>query len=438
MATVAIVLNTSKKLSNNEHPIALRVTNQYIRKYFSIATLLNDQSLKFRCSTNDWRPPQAEDDGLGRLLKTYKAYKACNDILAKKLIEAKGILKTYDDNGVVFTFEQFEADLKNRHKAPTETQPQKFQIDISQPTIQEYYSRQIAILDEQHRDGMAGLYKENQSVLKKFKPDALLTDINFRFLESFEYWMRNIRGNLDTTISVKMRNVQRVINQAIEDKIFDREAYPFGEKKYSINKRLDHKTRKKALQLDMVGKLKTLELKPGSAVHFAQQVALFSYYCRGMNFGDIANLKWNSVTDTHIYYTRNKTRGKFEIPINQHNLAILTYFKASYTIGEGYVFPVIDPTVNQTSKQRYTRRKSALKAVNDNLKKLAVMIDEPELKLSTNVLRHTYATGLKRSGANVSHIKESLGHATEFQTQTYLDQFETGVIESWENKMFDS
>lgn len=58
---------------------------------------------------------------------------------------------------------------------------------------------------------MAGIYRENQRILKKFKPTALLTDINYRFLESFEYWMRNVRSNLDTTISVKMRNLQRVI-----------------------------------------------------------------------------------------------------------------------------------------------------------------------------------------------------------------------------------
>lgn len=437
MATLAIVLNTTYKVANGKYAVALRVTHERKPKYFAINTLLTNRNLSFQCTPEYWKPAEAEDNGFGRFRKTFNDFKEYNIILETKLKEAAAVLRRYDDNGTLFTFEQFEADLKNKPVAVTLHTSLPSQVPLSKLTIHEYYSQQIAILEEQHRDGTAGLYKENQSVLKKFKPDALLTDVNFRFLESFEYWMRNVRGNLDTTISVKMRNLQRVINQAIEDKVFDKDAYPFGEKKYSINKRLDHKTRKKAIQLDMLGKLKALELKPGSALHFAQQIALFSYYCRGMNFGDIANLKWNSVTDTHIYYTRNKTRGKFEIPINQHNQAILNYFKANYTIAEGYVFPVIDPALHLTSKQRYTRRKSALKAVNDNLKKLAVMIDEPELKLSTNVLRHTYATGLKRSGANVSHIKESLGHATEFQTQTYLDQFETGVIESWENKMFD-
>nr|WP_249665456.1 site-specific integrase [Mucilaginibacter sp. Bleaf8] len=156
--------------------------------------------------------------------------------------------------------------------------------------INEYYDQHINILEEQGRVGLAGLYLEVQNILKKFKPQALLSDVNIRFLESFEYWMRNTRGNKDTTISVKMRNLQRVINQAIEDKLFKQENYPFGEKKYSINKRLNSKTKKIAITLDKIRKLKELELEPNSALHLAQQMFLFSYYSRGMNFIDMSSL----------------------------------------------------------------------------------------------------------------------------------------------------
>jgi site-specific recombinase XerD len=215
------------------------------------------------------------------------------------------------------------------------------------------------------------------------------------------------------------------------------EDYPFGEKKYSINKRLDNKTKKIAITLDKIAKLRQLDLEPGSALHFAQQVFMFSYYSRGMNFIDMTYLKWKDITESHIYYVRKKTRGQFEIPLNEHNSDILKYFRENYVIEGGFVFPILDPKIHVTLKQQYTRKKTAIKAVNDNLKKLAEKIGEPKLKLTTNVGRHSYATGLKRSGANTSFITEALGHATQEQTQTYLDEFEKGVIESWENKMFD-
>ncbi|MFA6247609.1 MAG: site-specific integrase [Mucilaginibacter sp.] len=435
MATVAIVLNTTYKLGNSEYAVALRVTHERKQKYHAINKLVVDQSLSFKCTTQQWKAAQAEDNGLGRFRKTFSTYKECNAILITKLAEAQLILKMFDESNAVFSFELFEAHLKQKeHTRPAIPTPH---ISIPETTLENFYNQQIKILDEQGRVGLAGLYLEVQRVLNKFKPGALLSDVNFRFLESFEYWMRNVRGNKDTTISVKMRNLQRVINQAIEDKLFKQEDYPFGEKKYSINKRLDSKTRKIAIDLNKISRLRQLSLDPGSALHLAQQMFMFSYYSRGMNFVDMTYLKWDDISDTTITYIRKKTGAKFDIPVNEHNSAILNYFRQGFSIKSNFVFPILNLNIHITLKQQYTRKKTALKAVNDNLKKLAAMIGEPSLKLTTNVGRHSYATGLKRSGANTAYITEALGHATQEQTQTYLAEFERGEIESWENKMFD-
>jgi integrase/recombinase XerD len=365
--------------------------------------------------------------------KTFLPYKECNIILKTKLNEAQAILKKFDESNIEFNFELFESQLK-----------QKGNIDTAIPTkcitatkLVDYYNQHIRILEEQGRVGLAGLYLEVKRILSKFKPEALLSDVNFRFLESFEYWMRNVRGNKDTTISVKMRNLQRVVNQAIEEKLFRQQDYPFGEKKYSINKRLDNKTRKIAIDLGMISRLKQLQLEHGSAMHLAQQLFMFSNYSRGMNFVDMTYLKWDDVSNTTITYVRKKTGARFDIPVNEHNSAILDYFRQSHGIKGNYVFPILNLDIHKTLKQQYTRKKTALKAVNDNLKKLACLIGEPSLKLTTNVGRHSYATGLKRSGANTAFITEALGHATQEQTQTYLAEFEKGEIESWENKMFN-
>jgi len=424
MATVAIVLKTTKKLTNDEYAVAIRATHERQSRYFTLSTLVTNQSLPWRCKLEEWKPAEIEDNGLGKFRKTHQSFKECNMILETKLVEARKVLERYENDGISFSFEKFEADLK-RKEQPLIT------------SLQEYYSHIISILDEQGRVGQAGLNYEVQRSLKKFKPNAMLSDVNFRFLESFEYWLRNERGNKDTTISVKMRNLQRIINQAIENKLFKQDDYPFGEKKYSVNKRLDSKTKKIAITLDKIGKLKDLELKPGSALHLAQQMFLFSYYSRGMNFIDMTYLKWEQITESHTDYRRRKTGGQFSIPRNQHVNAILEYFKDAYQSKDGYVFPILDSSIHVTRKQQYTRKKTALKAVNDNLKKLATMIGEKGLKLTTNVGRHSYATGLKRSGANTSYITEALGHATEFQTQTYLAEFESGSIEAWESKMFE-
>jgi integrase len=442
MATVAVVLNTTKKLSNNEYSVAIRATHDRAQRYYSLSGLVTNQTLPFRTSKEHWRTAEIEDNGLGRFRKSVDEYKQLNEVLENKLKHAQSILSDYERLRIPFSFERFEQDLKRSHLINEQLEPQSITVHKveSTPSVKlvDYYTEQIAILDEQQRTGLSGLFLENQRILSKFRPEALLTDVNYRFLESFEYWLRNVRKNKDTTISVKMRNLQRVVNLAIEDKLIKQEDYPFGEKKYSINKRLDHSTKKIAIHTDKIGKLKALELEPGSSLHFAQQIFMFSYYSRGMNFIDMTFLKWSDIPENIINYVRRKTRGKFEIPVNPHIEAILSYFITNFEVPGGYVFPILNDSIHVTSKQKYTRKKTALKAVNDNLKKIAKLIGEPNLKLTTNVGRHSYATGLKRAGVNTAYITAALGHATQEQTQTYLDEFESGVIEKLEMTIFDS
>jgi integrase len=363
MATLAIVLNTTCKLDNDQYSAALRVTHDRKPKYFSINSLVTNGSFSFTCHKEQWRPAEKEDRGLGKFRKSVEGYKELNEVLEAKLKRAQEILTNYDILTIPFSFERFEQDLKEMYRIIQKVDEpiRKVTEEVSTPTVllYDYYTEQIKILDEQQRAGMSGLYLENQRILHKFRPDALLTDVNFRFLESFEYWMRNVRGNKDTTISVKMRNLQRVINQAIEDKLFKQDEYPFGTKRYSVNKRLDHTTSKIAIHTDKVSRLKALQLEPGSALHFAQQIFLFSYYCRGMNFIDITFLKWGDVPEQTINYVRKKTRGKFNIPLNNYTTAILKYYRKYYQIPGGYVFPILNEDVHLTVKQKYTSEKWA-------------------------------------------------------------------------------
>lgn len=44
--------------------------------------------------------------------------------------------------------------------------------------------------------------------------------------------------------------------------------------------------------------------------------------------------------------------------------------------------------------------------------------------ISSNTARHSYATVLKRSGANITYIAESLGHHDLRTTENYLASFE--------------
>lgn len=77
MATAAIVLKTSKRLTNDEYSVALRITNEREPKYYLIASLVVNQSLKWRCKKDDWRPAEKEDNGLGFFRKSVPNKSPC-------------------------------------------------------------------------------------------------------------------------------------------------------------------------------------------------------------------------------------------------------------------------------------------------------------------------------------------------------------------------
>ena len=84
-----------------------------------------------------------------------------------------------------------------------------------------------------------------------------------------------------------------------------------------------------------------------------------------------------------------------------------------------------------TEKQRATYQQLT-KTINKYIKKICL-----ELKINENVTtyfaRHSFATVLKRSGANISLISDLLGHSSVGVTESYLDGFENEQIQEQTN-----
>jgi len=51
-----------------------------------------------------------------------------------------------------------------------------------------------------------------------------------------------------------------------------------------------------------------------------------------------------------------------------------------------------------------------------------------EKHLTSYVARHSFATNLRHKNVSVSIIQEALGHETEMQTMTYLDDLDDSII----------
>ena len=156
-----------------------------------------------------------------------------------------------------------------------------------------------------------------------------------------------------------MTDIRTLFNLAIEEGYAKESDYPF--KKYSIQKRLKSKPRKIALSEEKFNRLKDFDIDSHKKFIDAFKMFLFSYYVGGMNFKDLAFLKWDNVKNDRLLYKRSKTKQNFTMPITNEAQHILNYYKDyTKTGGLEYVFPIIMKD-NLTEKQLYGRYIRCLK-----------------------------------------------------------------------------
>jgi len=85
-----------------------------------------------------------------------------------------------------------------------------------------------------------------------------------------------------------------------------------------------------------------------------------------------------------------------------------------------HIFPFLSPGLDPIVEKRIIQ--NVIRLTN---KKMAAISKALGLDpISTYTARHSYATVLKRSGANISFISESLGHTDLKTTENYLAHFE--------------
>lgn len=289
-------------------------------------------------------------------------------------------------------------------------------------TVDNYFGRTIERMESVDQYGTASKYRITRSLLRRFHPQELrFEDITLPFLRDFELFLRQ-KGNQDNSIATKFSVLRAVYNRASEEKIFSSEDNPFSRFKLG---RLWTSTRKRAISKMDIHRLMALDLS--DRAEFARDIFLFSYFMAGINFCDIAGLRHSNIRNGRLVYARHKTRKEMNCRINTEAETIIEKY-ANTRITDNYIFPVLNPTVHKTERQRKDRIKKVLKSVNGELRKIGNELGLV-FPLTTYVARHSYASVLKHAGVDVSLISESLGHADLTTTQIYLDSFGNSRID---------
>jgi len=350
-------------------------------------------------------------------------HKKNNEILEKKLRDANDLIRELTFNENIISSEQVKEEIIKSKS-------------IGKHSILRFIDTIVEEKKTQNKYGTAKCYHDLKNSLLTFlekenKKDLVFKEVTHSFLKKYESYFRE-RGATGNGISFYMRSLRAVFNRAITDGCCKKEMYPFDAYKISS---LSTQTVKRAITKEEIDLIKQFQTQEDSRMFQSKVIFLFSYYTRGLNFADLATLKWKNIEKNRLIYLRKKTNKQYNIQLLGPVVEMLNHFKQNYYKGENsYIFPILDEEKHKTATSISNRLHKVLGQTNKDLKELGEKIGL-KTALTTYVARHTFATVMKRSGISTSIISEALGHDSERTTQIYLDSFANDVLDEASNSL---
>ena len=394
--TINVIRRKDIVNKNNTSPLFLRLTHNRRTKYvaLSVSVLPEHWNEKAQCLTE-----------------------SCPE---KRELQMQIDLRTNELNRKIKRLEalDMEVNFENLLDRTTKCTPQ---------FVDAYMERQIEQMKRAGKINTAIKYAATRSSLGKFHSARLrFEDITPKFLNDFAAFLHG-DGNQPNSIATKFSVLKAVYNKAVADKIFICKENPFAT--YKVGKHWTQ-TRKRAVHKEDVQRLTDAELPATRSPYteLARDIFLFSYFSAGINFKDIATLRYADMEGDRIFYRRHKTGKQMTCRLMPQAREIIAKYRREDAVSEDYVFPILDRRVHRSEQQIHNRVHKVLTIINRELKLWSERLGLTT-KLTTYVARHTFATVLKRSGVSVALISESLGHSDLSTTQIYLDSFENSQID---------
>ncbi len=399
MVNLKIVHFTSKKLKDKTSPVLLRLTINRKPKYFTLPD-------NFRCFKNQWNKKSS------CFKQTYPNYYQANKRLDETLSKARVIC--------------MELNKKNNDQGFTEEEfAERFKSSNQSLMLFEYFDQIIRRLEAAGKVGNKDVYHDTKRQFESFfgGKDIEMKNVTLKHLNLFVEQCLS-EGKRDTTIHYRLRTLRALFNKAkLEEGLLN---YPFEKFDWS---QFNLETEKRAIPKADLLKIYNYKIEPGQQGFDSRNYWLFSYFCYGLNFGDMAKLEPANIINEGeqliLKYYRSKTRKLFKVPLNDYSIEILKHYQNS-NFGNNYIFPILNPEIHKTPQQIRTRIQTALKKVNSEIQEIAKSLDI-EKHITTYVARHSFATILKKENIGTAIISEMMGHSSESVTQTYLDSFDNSA-----------
>lgn len=415
---ISIILDKRRTKDNGKFPVKLRVYNKNNNikkvKFYPLDLDLTEQKFNTIWVNPENKRLRGENSDMRLKLQMIetKANAEAKQLAVFDFSRFETILfrKSSDKNNVKY---HFELAIKNK-------------LDRNKIGTAESYRCALNSLTEfSNKDNN----KKDSSIFDKLTFEGITVD----WLKTYENYMLE-NGKSFTTVAIYTRTLRVVFNNAIENNDLNKEIYPFGKNKYKIPKSKKVKKALSSAQLTVLFDAKGLSESENQAKDFW----FFSYACNGMNFKDIALLKYSDIKEDRFSYYRaktlDKTTEKTEIVIYLTDFTEGVIAKYGNRNKTGFVFNIL--SLDDTSREQYRKIKNFTRMTNQHLKKLAIRHDLPDT-ISGYWARHSFATNSLRKGATMEFISEALNHSDLSVTKNYFAGFEDKAKKEFANSLLD-
>ena len=401
MATVSIKLKKNKINKRGEAPLMLQIVHN--RRSTEI-------SLKRYLEPTRWNP--AKEQVLGK----QDWVGAVNVHLRRKRMECQGIIDDWVAQRKSFTLEDIVRKYKNNG------------YDLKKSVVE--------FTDEFIKDNPEDLlpvtmlnYKSFLSRLKLFDEQVQFDQIDRRFLERFEKYLKK-EGNKVNTVHSRMKVLRKLVKLAVRQGVIPYDADPFLQ--YKLRK---EPTRRRFLTEEQLHKLEEFEPEDATS-RMVLDSFLFACYT-GLRFSDLCVLDDDNIQKDEnghrLVLQTSKTRDIVSFRLIDRAVEILR--RHGYP-GEGLLLPILKEDPTKLSKAALTRHISSMNAYFNRLIKDVAEKAGLNVNPSFHQARHTFATLSLAYGVRMEVVKELLGHSDLKSTQIYakvLDQAKDEAMELWQN-----
>ena len=253
-------------------------------------------------------------------------------------------------------------------------------------------------------------------LLQEYKKDIVFTDLTFEFVSSFDNYLQS-KGYHLNTIAKHMKHLKRYVNVAINKEYMDIQKYAF--RKYKIKSIEGSHTH---LSPEELNKMEEVNLE-GKFTKLQKSKDAFLFCCyAGLRYSDFINLTAANIVELHqetwLIYKSAKTGIDVRLPL--------------YLLFEGKGLRVLE---NYKDDLNGFFRLKDNSNVNKDLNALAKLA-EIDKRISFHTARHTNATLLIYSGANITTVQKLLGHKSVKTTQVYANIMDMTIVHDLEKAAY--